>query len=44
MLNKIHRFFFNLFFKTFYISQKTGVVKDKEKNTIGNYVDDKIKY
>jgi len=30
MLNKIHRFFFNLLFKTFYINQQTGEVKDKD--------------
>jgi hypothetical protein len=37
MLNKIHRFFFNLLFKTFYINQQTGEVKDKEGNVIDKY-------
>ena len=35
MLNKIHQFFFNLLFKTFYINQQTGEVKNKEGNVIG---------
>lgn len=39
MLNKIHQFFFNLFFETFYINQQTGEITDKKGNVVGKYDD-----
>lgn len=41
-MNKIHGFFFNLFFKNLYVNQQTGDVKDKEGKVIGKIVDNKI--